>query len=98
MPESAKDAEDKRKDIAVEIKEAKLTQDYVGKALAELPGVRPLTQTTISNLENLELSHKNVIKLRPILLTWLEMEEARANAAQEDPDAPSVLPAGARRR
>nr|CAH7759958.1 unnamed protein product [Callosobruchus chinensis] len=71
-----------------------------GKALAnlKLPGVGALSQSTICRFESLTLSHNNMIALKPILQAWLEEAEAQAKNKRRDPDAPSVLPAGEKKR
>lgn len=80
--------------------EAGVTQADVGKALAnlKLPGVGALSQSTICRFESLTLSHNNMIALKPILQAWLEEAEAQAKNKRRDPDAPSVLPAGEKKR
>ncbi|XP_026684883.1 inhibitory POU protein-like [Diaphorina citri] len=77
-----------------------VTQADVGKALAnlKLPGVGALSQSTICRFESLTLSHNNMIALKPILQAWLEEAEAQAKNKRRDPDAPSVLPAGEKKR
>lgn len=77
-----------------------VTQADVGKALAnlKLPGVGALSQSTICRFESLTLSHNNMIALKPILQAWLEEAEAQAKNKLRDPDAPSVLPAGEKKR
>jgi len=77
-----------------------VTQADVGKALAnlKLPGVGALSQSTICRFESLTLSHNNMIALKPILSAWLEEAEAQAKNKRRDPDAPSVLPAGEKKR
>ncbi|XP_052121580.1 inhibitory POU protein isoform X3 [Frankliniella occidentalis] len=77
-----------------------VTQADVGKALAalKLPGVGALSQSTICRFESLTLSHNNMIALKPILQAWLEEAEAQARSKRQDPDAPSVLPAGEKKR
>ncbi|XP_055384559.1 inhibitory POU protein [Condylostylus longicornis] len=77
-----------------------VTQADVGKALAnlKLPGVGALSQSTICRFESLTLSHNNMIALKPILQAWLEEAEAQARNKRRDPDAPSVLPAGEKKR
>lgn len=79
---------------------AGVTQADVGKALAnlKLPGVGALSQSTICRFESLTLSHNNMIALKPILQAWLEEAEAQAKNKRRDPDAPSVLPAGEKKR
>lgn len=39
-----------------------------------------------------------MIALKPILQAWLEEAEAQAKNKRRDPDAPSVLPAGEKKR
>ncbi|KAL5277872.1 POU4F2 family protein [Megaselia abdita] len=82
------------------IKLGSVTQADVGKALAnlKLPGVGALSQSTICRFESLTLSHNNMIALKPILQAWLEEAEAQAKNKRRDPDAPSVLPAGEKKR
>ncbi|XP_070490601.1 inhibitory POU protein isoform X9 [Chironomus tepperi] len=77
-----------------------VTQADVGKALAnlKLPGVGALSQSTICRFESLTLSHNNMIALKPILQAWLEEAEAQAKNKRRDPDAPSVLPHGEKKR
>nr|CAA41342.1 Pou-domain protein [Drosophila melanogaster]prf//1709357A I-POU protein [Drosophila sp. (in: flies)] len=77
-----------------------VTQADVGKALAnlKLPGVGAVSQSTICRFESLTLSHNNMIALKPILQAWLEEAEAQAKNKRRDPDAPSVLPAGEKKR
>lgn len=77
-----------------------VTQADVGKALAnlKLPGVGALSQSTICRFESLTLSHNNMIALKPILQAWLEAAEAQAKNKRRDPDEPSVLPAGEKKR
>lgn len=77
-----------------------VTQADVGKSLAnlKLPGVGALSQSTICRFESLTLSHNNMIALKPILQAWLEEAEAQAKNKRRDPDAPSVLPAGEKKR
>lgn len=79
---------------------AGVTQADVGKALAnlKLPGVGALSQSTICRFESLTLSHNNMIALKPILQAWLEEAEAQAKNKRRDPDAPSVLPVGEKKR
>ncbi|RXG50728.1 Inhibitory POU protein, partial [Armadillidium vulgare] len=77
-----------------------VTQADVGKALAnlKLPGVGALSQSTICRFESLTLSHNNMIALKPVLQAWLEEAEAQAKNKRRDPDAPSVLPLGEKRK
>ncbi|XP_064120067.1 inhibitory POU protein-like isoform X2 [Macrobrachium nipponense] len=77
-----------------------VTQADVGKALAnlKLPGVGALSQSTICRFESLTLSHNNMIALKPVLQAWLEEAEAQAKNKRRDPDAPSVLPMGEKRK
>ncbi|XP_069181688.1 inhibitory POU protein isoform X3 [Procambarus clarkii] len=77
-----------------------VTQADVGKALAnlKLPGVGALSQSTICRFESLTLSHNNMIALKPVLQAWLEEAEAQAKNKRRDPEAPSVLPMGERKR
>ncbi|XP_039287538.1 inhibitory POU protein isoform X1 [Nilaparvata lugens] len=83
-----------------------VTQADVGKNLCyaqalanlKLPGVGALSQSTICRFESLTLSHNNMIALKPILQAWLEEAEAQAKNKRRDPDAPSVLPAGEKKR
>ncbi|XP_076030839.1 inhibitory POU protein-like [Oratosquilla oratoria] len=77
-----------------------VTQADVGKALAnlKLPGVGALSQSTICRFESLTLSHNNMIALKPVLQAWLEEAEAQAKNKRRDPDAPSVLPVGEKRK
>lgn len=77
-----------------------VTQADVGKALANLrlPGVGALSQSTICRFESLTLSHNNMIALKPILHAWLEEAEAQTRNKRRDPEAPSVLPAGEKKR
>ncbi|GMT04427.1 hypothetical protein PENTCL1PPCAC_26601, partial [Pristionchus entomophagus] len=57
------------------------TQGDVGQALGKRYGT-DFSQTTISRFEALNLSFKNMCKLRPLLKEWLEeAEEAMANGA-----------------
>ena len=44
------------------------------------------------------LSHNNMIALKPILHAWLEEAEAQTRNKRRDPEAPSVLPAGEKKR
>lgn len=39
-----------------------------------------------------------MIALKPILQAWLEEAEAQAKNKRRDPDAPSVLPSGEKKR
>ncbi|XP_050695367.1 inhibitory POU protein-like isoform X2 [Eriocheir sinensis] len=77
-----------------------VTQADVGKALAnlKLPGVGALSQSTICRFESLTLSHNNMIALKPVLQAWLEEAEAQAKNKRRDPEAPSVLPMGEKRK
>ncbi|KAA0203356.1 hypothetical protein HAZT_HAZT000732 [Hyalella azteca] len=77
-----------------------VTQADVGKALAnlKLPGVGALSQSTICRFESLTLSHNNMIALKPVLQAWLEEAEAQMRNKRRDPDAPSVLPMGEKRK
>ncbi|CAH0382916.1 unnamed protein product [Bemisia tabaci] len=77
-----------------------LSHPRISKALAnlKLPGVGALSQSTICRFESLTLSHNNMIALKPILQAWLEEAEAQAKNKRRDPDAPSVLPAGEKKR
>lgn len=57
------------------------TQGDVGLALGHRYGT-DFSQTTISRFETLNLSFKNMFKLRPLLREWLEEAEAAlANGA-----------------
>ncbi|PRD36168.1 UNVERIFIED_CONTAM: acj6 [Trichonephila clavipes] len=77
-----------------------VTQADVGKALAnlKLPGVGSLSQSTICRFESLTLSHNNMVALKPILQAWLEAAEAQAKNKRREPDGPSVLPSGEKKR
>ena len=73
-----------------------LTQADVGKSLAHLnmPRVESLCQSTISRFENLTLSHKNMVGLKPILQSWLEKAEDVAKEKAEG----GILPNAEKRK
>ena len=48
------------------------TQGDVGLAMGKLYG-NDFSQTTISRFETLDLSFKNMFKLKPLLANWLEV-------------------------
>ena len=52
----------------------------------------------LRRFESLTLSHNNMIALKPILHAWLEEAEAQTRNKRRDPEAPSVLPAGEKKR
>ena len=52
----------------------------------------------VFRFESLTLSHNNMIALKPILHAWLEEAEAQTRNKRRDPEAPSVLPAGEKKR
>ncbi|KOC62924.1 Inhibitory POU protein [Habropoda laboriosa] len=62
------------------------------------PAMAAAAASTICRFESLTLSHNNMIALKPILQAWLEEAEAQAKNKRRDPDAPSVLPAGEKKR
>lgn len=63
------------------------TQTNVGQALAEVHGT-DFSQTTICRFENLQLSYKNALKLKPILEKWLEEAEKTGVQRHEEEASP----------
>ena len=63
------------------------TQTNVGQALAEVHGT-DFSQTTICRFENLQLSYKNALKLKPILEKWLEEAEKAGSQRHEEETSP----------
>jgi len=59
-----------------------MTQGDVGAALGRM-GVADLSQTTISRFEALNLSRRNMSKLRPLLQDWLDGADQRAPSLGE---------------
>merc|ERR1719273_2625517 len=57
------------------------TQGDVGLAMGKMYG-NDFSQTTISRFEALNLSFKNMCKLKPLLAKWLEDADASHNNSQ----------------
>lgn len=66
------------------------TQGDVGLAMGKLYG-NDFSQTTISRFEALNLSFKNMCKLKPLLQRWLE----DADATMNNPSGPVTIPSPA---
>jgi len=60
-----------------------LTQGDVGAALGRMGGGGDLSQTTISRFEALNLSRRNMAKLRPLLQDWLDGANSRSSPSRE---------------
>ena len=65
------------------------TQGDVGLAMGKLYG-NDFSQTTISRFEALNLSFKNMCKLKPLLHKWLDDADASHNAPQAFPGDPGI--------
>ena len=55
------------------------TQGDVGLAMGKLYG-NDFSQTTISRFEALNLSFKNMCKLKPLLAKWLEVDSSQPSS------------------
>ena len=65
--------------VFISLHSAGYTQGDVGLAMGKLYG-NDFSQTTISRFEALNLSFKNMCKLKPLLAKWLEVDSSQPSS------------------